>query len=187
MKVGGKNEINQDAIALGISPDDLQPGNRVQQLHQRQLGPVPVRDAGGMNHCGQKQPSGIRYDAALASRYILARVVAPRGPFPWSSPTGCRLWQHWGWLSVPPSIGAGRAEPPQPAPKRLRPAVFGNPTKPCPRATGHGAPSAMVCRLAIRTVCRLPTPAGPRCAGVPWSLPGATRAPNAPIGNPSNH
>ena len=55
-----------------------------------------------------------------------------------------------------------------------------------PREAGHGAPFATVCRHAKRTVCRLPPPAGPRCAGDPGPAQGATRAPNAPIGNPSN-
>ena len=41
-----------------------------------------------------------------------------------------------------------------------------------PQGGRHGAPFATVCHHATRTVCRLPPPAGPRCAGDPGPAQG---------------
>ena len=104
---GGPSPRRQPASIGGVSPDDLQSGEPVQQLHQYQLGPVPVLDAGGMNYCGQKQPSGIRYDVALASGYLLARVAAfARRSFPASEPRGAPFSVVFtDWLSIVDALG----------------------------------------------------------------------------------
>ena len=75
---GGPSPRHQPPSLGGISPDDLEPGEPVQQLDQHQLGPIPVLDVGGMNCYGQEQSGGIHYNVALAPRYLLPRVVAPR-------------------------------------------------------------------------------------------------------------
>ena len=78
---GGPSPRHQPPSVGGISPDDLEPGEPVQQLDQHQLGPIPVLDVGGMNRYRREQPGGIHYNVALAPRYLLPRVVAPRPPF----------------------------------------------------------------------------------------------------------
>ena len=78
---GGPSPRHQPPSVGGISPDDLEPGEPVQQLDQHQLGPIPVLDVGGMNCYGQEQPGGIHYNVALAPRYLLPRIVAPGPPF----------------------------------------------------------------------------------------------------------
>ena len=78
---GGPSPRHQPASVGGISPDELKPGKPVQLLYQDQLGPIPVLDVGGVNPYGQEQAGGVHYDMALAPRYLLASVVAPRPPF----------------------------------------------------------------------------------------------------------
>ena len=78
---GGPSPRHQPPGVGAISPDDLEPGEPVQQLDQHQLGPIPVLDVGGMNSYGQEQPGGIHHNVALAPRYLLPRIVAPRPPF----------------------------------------------------------------------------------------------------------
>ena len=92
----------------------------------------------------QEQPGGIHYYVALAPRYLLARVVAPRPPFSVVFTDWLSMLAALGVASLP-SLGPGRAAPPPPAPKCHRPAIFGNTTTPCPREAGHGAPS-ICCR-----------------------------------------
>ena len=52
-----------------------------QQFGQHQFGPIAVLNVGGMNHDGQQQPHGAHYDAALASGYPFASVIASRPSF----------------------------------------------------------------------------------------------------------
>ena len=183
---GGPSPRYQPPSVGGISPDDLEPGEPVQQLDQHQLGPISVLDVGGMNCYRQEQPGGIHYNVALAPRYLLPRIVAPRPPF---------SVVFTDWLSMMAALGV--ASLPSLSRTWLRSASSTRSQVPSarhfrkyhhtvPRAAGHGAPSATVCRCAIRTVCRLLPLAGPQCAGAPGPMQEATRAPNAPIGNPSN-
>ena len=183
----GPSPLHQLASIGGIGPDQLEPGEPAQQLAQHQLGAVPVLDVGRVYHYGQEQAGGIHYDVAFASRYLLASVVAPRPPF---------SVVFTDWLSMMAALGVAS----RPSFSRTwlrsasstrsqvhRSATFGSTTTLCPRGAGHGVPFATVCRRAIRTVCRLLPPSVPLCVAAPWPTREATRAPNAPTGNPSNH
>ena len=65
----------------GVSPDDLEPRETVQQFGQHQPGSVPVLDTGSMHHHREEQSRGVHYDVALASRHFFACVIAARPPF----------------------------------------------------------------------------------------------------------
>ena len=92
---GGPSPRHQPASVGRIGPDDLEPGKPVQQLYQDQLGPIPVpvswhgAGSGCWPHGPPRPEAGpwcplcplrpLRW--ALAPRYLLAGVAAPRPPF----------------------------------------------------------------------------------------------------------
>ena len=78
---GGPGPCRQTPGIGCVGPDYLETREASHQFGQYQPGPVPVLDVGCVNDHGQEQPSSIHYDVALASRHLLARVIAARPPF----------------------------------------------------------------------------------------------------------
>ena len=86
----GLHPVNQLPSVSGIAPDQLEPRKLPYQFLQDQLGPISVLDISRMDHDSRQQSYGVYDDMPFASLDLLARVIAARPPFPWSSPTGCR-------------------------------------------------------------------------------------------------
>ncbi len=183
----GPSPLHQLASIGGIGPDQLEPGEPAQQLAQHQLGAVPVLDVGRMYHYCQEQAGRIHYDVAFAPRYLLVGVIAPRPPFSVA---------FTDWLSMMAALGV--ASRPSLSRTWLRSASSTRSQVPSarhfrkyhhtvPQGGRSWAPFATVCRLAIRTVCRLPPPLVPLSVAALWPTWEATKPPNAPTGNASNH
>ena len=81
-----------------ISPNQLEPRKSPHQFRKHQLGPVSVLDVRSMDDNSQKQSQCVYDDMALASRDLLARIVATRPPF------SVVLTD---WLSMMAALGVG--------------------------------------------------------------------------------
>lgn len=64
-----------------VGPDQLQTRTTIFQLLQHELGAVAILNAGRMHHHGQHKSERIHDYVPLATRDLLARVIAPRPPF----------------------------------------------------------------------------------------------------------
>ena len=68
--------IDQLPSVAVVRPEQTQAVEPSCELADNQSGSVPVLDVGGVNHHGQEQPHGVHRNVALASRHLLAGVVA---------------------------------------------------------------------------------------------------------------
>src|SRR5918992_4163715 len=109
------------------------------------------------------QTLSVHQQVTFPSLYFLTPVVASRPPFRWSSPTGCRLSQHW----------ESALDQPSPAPAPLRPCssfqsrlLYTKPrsssTRPAKAESLRGG-SARGCHPRARRRCRSPLPECSRC------------------------
>ena len=90
--------LYQLSCIAAISPYQLESRKSPQKLGQHELDPVSVLDVRSMDDNGQKQSQSVYDDMALASRDLLARIVATRPPF------SVVLTD---WLSIMAALGVG--------------------------------------------------------------------------------